>query len=79
MISKTQQAVTKYLNGDRKAALQMASTFRLGLTRHERATLQRGYECLHSPDFYKQLGRNPEKCILEAEELFKARFNSQCN
>ena len=53
-------------SGDLKSALALAKGFKLGLTREERAQLGRGWECLVRPDFYEQLGRDPQSEIERA-------------
>lgn len=73
-VSKTRQAVEKFLSGDVKGALKIAGTFRIGLTKDEQATLKRGYECMINPTFYVQLGKDPEECQRKACSLFRAKW-----
>ena len=75
-ISKTRQAVEAFYRGDVKVALKIASGFRIGVSPVERSVLKRGFECMHSPDFYAQLGKDPEECQREAVALFRSKFCS---
>lgn len=74
MQSKTQQAIQKYIAGDIKVALRLVSDFRIDITMSERACLKRGYECLIRPEFYRQLGKNPEDCVAMAKGVFEKKF-----
>lgn len=73
-VSKTRQAVALFLQGKVKEALKIAGTFRIGLTKDQQATLKRGYECMHNPQFYQQLGKDPEECQRQACELFRSKW-----
>lgn len=73
-VSKTQQAVALFLAGKVKEALKLAGTFRIGLTKDEQATLKRGYECMINPQFYVQLGRDPDEGQRKACSLFRAKW-----
>lgn len=71
---KTAAARAAFAAGDLKTALRIAKGFRLGLTPEERATLVRGYECMVHPEFYRQLGHDPEAAIEAAREVFERRL-----
>lgn len=71
---KTAAARAAFAAGDLKAALRIAKTFRLGLTPDERSILIRGYECIVHPEFYRQLGRDPEAAIEAARQVFERRL-----
>lgn len=73
-MTKTAKAVQAFQQGLKKEALRIAQTFRIGLSTDERKALSLGYECLVRPDFYRQLGKNPEQLIARAEEVFKLKF-----
>lgn len=70
MKKKTEIAIELYLNKEIKAALRIASDFRLGISEEERKQMKRGYECMVHPDFYKMLGLNVEKEISVATNIF---------
>ena len=58
--------------GDWTKALAIASKFQeLG---DHRAAITRAHECITRPDFYKQLGRDPEACIAAGIEALKERY-----
>lgn len=76
-ISKSQQARDAFKTGDVKNALKIASTFKIGVTRKQKAILSRGYEVLVNPSFYKQLGYVPEECVANASTLFVELFTKQ--
>ncbi len=43
-----------------KKALLIAKDFRLGISKTDSDAMQRGYECMVNPVFYKQIGIDPE-------------------
>jgi len=55
-----------FSEGNREEALKIAKGFKMGLSRKDRAVLQRGYECLWNPEFYQKLGYDPEKEVAKA-------------
>ena len=67
MITKTQQAKTAFENKDWKNCFKILKGFRAGVSKKERSTLAGGYEAYTHPDFYIQLGKNPENMIEEAK------------
>ena len=75
MKKKTEIAREYFQKSNYVKALEIAKTFRMGLTKEERGTLARGYECLVHPDFYIQLGKDPKVCVSAALELFANKFN----
>ena len=46
-----------------KAALNGAKDFRIGVSSEQRSIMRRAYECIIHPDFYRQIGKNPDECI----------------
>ena len=52
-----------------QAALRIARTFRLGVSREERRLLQCAYECMLYPDMYRQIGRDVETTISQGIQL----------
>lgn len=55
--------------GELKQALCLTRSFRLGFTKQQRDVLNRGYECLVNPQFYKSLGYDLEACTQEAYKI----------
>lgn len=49
--------------GDMKKALSIAKDFRLGISKEQRSTMTRAYECLLYPDFYKSIGIDVSQAI----------------
>ncbi|MEH7114548.1 hypothetical protein V7124_19610 [Neobacillus niacini] len=70
MKKKTEIACEYWERLNIKAALRLASEFRIGLTEEERKQIKLGYECYVHGDFYKQLGKNPRKEIEKAMDIF---------
>lgn len=74
MDKKTKQAADLFNSGNVKGALKIASKFKLGLSKDEQATLQRGYEAFIRPQFYASLNKNPDAMIKDATELFRKKW-----
>jgi hypothetical protein len=68
VLLKTKSESVKDLltQGNFNEALRQAKSFKLGLTKAEKSTLKRGYECIDNASFYAQLGLVPSVCIAEA-------------
>lgn len=59
------QEVRNLINeGDFRAALRGAKDFHIGVSKEQRSVMSRGYECMVHPDFYRQIGKNIDECIL---------------
>ena len=68
-ISKLKAAAA---SGDWAEALRIAARFpRLG---EHGPTIIRAHEAAHTPDFYRQLGRDPETLIAAGIEALKERY-----
>lgn len=74
MLKKTEQVKQLINAGDLKGALAIAKTFKLGLSKDEVATINRGYECLVRPAFYKQMGKNIEECVAAARVIVEVKW-----
>lgn len=70
MIPKTEIVKTLVAQGDWKAALKIASRFKV-LTKSDKADLVRAFECYNYPDFYIQLGFNPEQVKEQGVNVLK--------
>lgn len=44
--------------GEYKKALRIAKEFRLGIDPADKEAMRLGYECMISPDFYRQIGKD---------------------
>jgi hypothetical protein len=73
MQSKTERIKTALDRDDWLSALRVASRF------HDRSadtlTFKRGFDAYQHPDFYRQLGKDPDKFINAAIERLQARFS----
>jgi hypothetical protein len=72
MQSKTERIKTALADGDWLSALRVASHF------HDRSndtlTFKHGFDAYQHPDFYRQLGKDPEKLVGAALTRLLARF-----
>jgi hypothetical protein len=58
--------------GDWQGALRLAAKFpRLG---EHKARIERGWEAIQRPDFYRQIGRNPDALIADGIAALKERY-----
>ena len=62
-------------SGEYKEALQICKDWTYKDPSH-RESLRLGYECLMYPNFYKQLGKDPEKEYSRAIEVLKDEFGN---
>jgi len=73
MNRKTDQIRTAWAAGDRIAALRIAARF------FDRSTdtkiFKRGIDVYNNPDFYRQLGKDPERLVVAAFELLAKKFS----
>jgi hypothetical protein len=72
MQTKTEQTRAAWLAGDQIGALRIAAQFfdRSGATK----TFQRGMTAHNHPEFYRQLGKNPEQMVENALGVLVKRF-----
>lgn len=62
-ISKTNQVREAIAKGDKKAALRMASDFRIGVTPAQHKALKLAYECMHYADTYRQMKVDVDEAV----------------
>ena len=74
MESKSDKVRRLVAAGQFKDALRIAKGFRLGITKEDSTAMQRGYECLVHPDFYKGLGYNPAQVAQRGVETVSRLF-----
>lgn len=74
MKKKTEIAREAYLNGDKKEALRIAKTFRIGFTKVDRDSLVRAYECMVHPEFYQMLGKDIQDEIEKGVQVFEEKI-----
>ena len=72
MICKTDQIRAAWAAGDQIGALRIAARFfdRSSDTK----TFKRGIGAYNNPDFYRQLGKDPEQLVGAALDTLKRRF-----
>jgi hypothetical protein len=73
MRSKTDQIRAAWFGGDRIAALRIAARF------FDRSTdtqaMKRGMNAYNEPQFYRQLGKEPQELVAAALALLQKRFD----
>ena len=62
---------------DFKEALRIAKDFRINITKEQRSTMARAYECIVHPDFYRQIGTDIPAAINEGVELVKKLYGNR--
>lgn len=64
-----------------KEALAIAKGFRLGISKADVDAMTRGYECIVHPEFYRQIGFNPEEESRKGIEAVMRLYGKeeQCN
>lgn len=72
METKTSQAVSLYNAGHYKESFAIFKTFKLGVTKQERRTLQMAHEIAGvGREFYQQLGYDTKKIMNQAHAIVK--------
>ena len=69
MIKKSDIVRAAVAAGNYKEALRIAKDFRINITKEQRSTMARAYECIVHPDFYRQLGTDIPAAINEGIAL----------
>lgn len=59
---------------DYRKALSIAKDFRIGISREQRSTMTRAYECMVHPSFYSSLGTNLSQAIDEGISVLKGLY-----
>lgn len=70
--SKPQQILDALAAGDDRTALRVASSFQ-HLGKHK-AAITRGWAALQRPDFYRELGQNPDALVAEGLAAVRERY-----
>ena len=71
-VCKTDQIRAAWATGDRISALRIAAQFFDRSTATK--TFQRGIDAHHHPQFYRQIGKQPQQVVTAALELLAKRF-----
>ena len=76
MVTKTEQAITAFSNGNIKDAFRLITRFR-GFSNEEKRCIQIAYECLSGKEsFYISLGIDTASMIDKAIEYVSAKYNT---
>lgn len=73
MKSKNQEVRDLVASSDYKHALQICKDWNYKNPEH-RVILRRGYDCLMYPDFYRQIGKDPESEYQKAIKVLKELY-----
>ena len=57
-----------------KKALRIAKDFRINVTKAQRDTMARAYECMVHPEFYKQIGTDIPGAIAKGKEVVSCLY-----
>ena len=60
--------------GNYKAALRLASNFRIGITPEDHEAMKRGYEAMSYPDFFISIGIDPIEASKMAVQTVKRLY-----
>lgn len=76
LITKSDKVRALVKSGKFTEALRITKTFKLGLTKEQRATLVRAHEALTNPSFYAQLGKCPDTLISAGHNLLSEMYGA---
>lgn len=75
-VTKTEQAKAFLLSGDLKSCLRIFKTFKVGITKAEKRSIEIAYECLSGKDsFYRQIGIDVQAEIAKGENIASKYFS----
>lgn len=63
--------------GEWKKALRIAKDFRINVTKEQRDTMARAYECMVHPEFYRQIGTDIPGAIAKGKEVVAFLYSTQ--
>lgn len=64
VVMSKSEIVRQYIKSKNwKEALREAKDFRIGVSKEQRSTMARAYECIVHPAFYESIGKNLSECI----------------
>ena len=70
-MSKSEMVRQYIKSGKWKEALREAKDFRIGVSKEQRSTMARAYECIIHPSFYLSIGKNLDECIEAGKAVLK--------
>ena len=62
--------------GEWKKALRIAKDFRINVTKAQRDTMARAYECMVHPEFYKQIGTDIPGARAKGKEVVSCLYGA---
>mgnify|MGYP000603060995 FL=1 len=62
--------------GEWKKALRIAKDFRINVTKEQRDTMSRAYECMVYPEFYRQIGTDIAGAIAKGKEAVSCLYGA---
>lgn len=62
--------------GEWKKALWIAKDFRINVTKEQRDTMSRAYECMVYPEFYRQIGTDIAGAIAKGKEAVSCLYGA---
>ncbi len=62
--------------GEWKKALRIAKDFRINITKAQRDTMTRAYECMVHPEFYRQIGTDIPGAIADGKEAVSSLYGA---
>ena len=77
MIKKTDIVRSAVCSGNFKEALRIAKDFRINITKEQRSTMARAYECIVHPEFYRQIGTDIPAAINEGVERIQSLYGER--
>ena len=73
-MKKTDQVREAVRSGEWKKALRIAKGFRIGVNPETKAAMERAYECMVRPDFYRQLGYDTDNIVENGCNIVRMMF-----
>lgn len=77
MVKKSDIVRAAVARDDFKEALRIAKDFRINITKEQRSTMARAYECIVHPDFYRQIGTDIQVAISEGVQLVTKLYGAK--
>ena len=76
LVKKTDIVREAVKDGEWKNALRIAKDFRINVTKEQRDTMARAYECMVHPEFYKQIGTDISGAIAKGKEVVSCLYGA---
>lgn len=78
MTTKTERMIALYRKGRVARALGIAKTFRIGVSREEKATLARAHEVLVRGGYvYEEMGQSPASLVAAGIALYESKWGER--